>query len=472
MSERVRSHTPANVSWLSSGAKSLIVGLLSFIWFAIFGSSLGLLLFAVLYLPYFSLKHTNSAIDAISAYSNSSFSHFRSAALVWGLVAAALILCEVIRELIVRSTKTNFSNSGKSPDRIARTSSITKLLRSITCLLGYLLVCMTPYLVERIRGWLHIRSSLGTLLSGTLLAIFIFATPIAFGYEAIKRFAASRKPCPHGIRSSRLRSCPSCVKEAAQRKKELRVLEAMRSSRAIREEQSRKLRAEEISRLSSLWLSRAESYFSMEPRYFEGAIAELFRQLGYVVKQTPYTNDGGKDAILSKNNKTYVLECKRYARERLTGRRDLQILLAARHDIKADGAIFVTTGKFARTAGEYARENDIETFDGHRLSLLINRVYQENSPMPPARVMCLWCEDVVEFDIFRQTSTKRACSNGHEVNCNITANDLNMMAPNGVPVCPQHKSPMRIMTGRWGEFWVCNRYPRCRVRQNIDSTRI
>jgi len=41
-------------------------------------------------------------------------------------------------------------------------------------------------------------------------------------------------------------------------------------------------------------------YFSMSPKEFETAIAEVFRALGYEVFQTPFSNDYGKDAIALK----------------------------------------------------------------------------------------------------------------------------------------------------------------------------
>ena len=67
----------------------------------------------------------------------------------------------------------------------------------------------------------------------------------------------------------------------------------------------------------------------MGSKEFEDSIAKVFRKLGYRVTQTPYSRDGGKDAIAWKDNKKYVIECKRYGTGSSVGRRDLQILLAA-----------------------------------------------------------------------------------------------------------------------------------------------
>lgn len=82
----------------------------------------------------------------------------------------------------------------------------------------------------------------------------------------------------------------------------------------------------------------------MSPRQFEDAIAELFKRLGYKVRQTPYSSDGGKDAVAWKDNKKVLIECKRFAINRSVGRRDIQILHSAIVDAKAEEGFYVTTG--------------------------------------------------------------------------------------------------------------------------------
>ena len=87
---------------------------------------------------------------------------------------------------------------------------------------------------------------------------------------------------------------------------------------------------------------------------FEDAIAQLFRSLGYQVKQTPRSGDGGKDAILVKDGAKYALECKRYSEATPIGRPHLQKFFAAMHDEGADGGFYVNTGVFSRQAVESA----------------------------------------------------------------------------------------------------------------------
>lgn len=37
----------------------------------------------------------------------------------------------------------------------------------------------------------------------------------------------------------------------------------------------------------------------------------------------------------------------------------------------------------------------------------------------------------------------------------------------GEPICPEHEIPMVKKKGHWGEFWGCQRYPRCRITEKI-----
>ncbi len=40
-------------------------------------------------------------------------------------------------------------------------------------------------------------------------------------------------------------------------------------------------------------------------------------------------------------------------------------------------------------------------------------------------------------------------------------------ATSGTPTCPRCSSPMRRRSGRYGQFWGCSRYPRCKGTRNI-----
>lgn len=333
------------------------------------------------------------------------------------------------------------------------------------CLSFYLLVTFSS-LVDSVAHHFHIDSFWAFLLLALPTLLFLaFAVGLCLtALESLKKTAEGRKRCAHGIRKASEHLCAQCSAERSIREKEFAKELAEKEARAKRLAESKALRAKEIARLSKAWLARSDSYFSMNPREFEDAVARLFIELGYEVEQTPYSNDGGKDAIVSKEDKKYVVECKRYGRGALTGRRDLQILIAAMHDVKADGAFFISTGRFARTATDYAQENSIRIYDGDHLPILVNEAFGTHSFIPHAKVMCELCGEIVYFDIFGGESTKKKCKNSHEVFCNIKSDDLSVATTLETPVCPNHRIPMRMVKGRWGAFWGCPSYPRCDVK--------
>jgi len=195
------------------------------------------------------------------------------------------------------------------------------------------------------------------IVGGFLFFVFLIL-PLIIG--AINSPKPKELTCPHGA----TRDCKLCRDEAEQSFR-----------REGYKQEWEKLRRAEIKRLSQARLQSSQAYFAMEPREFEDAIMKVFRKLGYKVNQTVYVGDGGKDAIAWMDRKKYVIECKRYGSRSAVGRRDLQILLAAKHDVEADGAIFVSTGRFTAPAVAYAKENGIQYYDKDTFPDLINRAY-------------------------------------------------------------------------------------------------
>jgi hypothetical protein len=204
----------------------------------------------------------------------------------------------------------------------------------------------------------------------------------------------------------------------------------------------------------------------MEPREFEDAIMKVFRKLGYRVSQTAFVGDGGKDAIAWKDNKKFVIECKRYGTRSATGRRDLQILLAAKHDAEADSAIFVSTGRFTAPAVAYAEENDIEYFNRDGFPDLINRAYGNPEDYTMAKTICLECGRESYLPLSDDgPASGNAVHDGtwHEVKTTISIAQLRYPdLDQNAPWCPDHQVPMRRVNGYRGEFWGCPEYPQCK----------
>jgi ssDNA-binding Zn-finger/Zn-ribbon topoisomerase 1 len=204
----------------------------------------------------------------------------------------------------------------------------------------------------------------------------------------------------------------------------------------------------------------------MEPRQFEDAVMRVFRKLGYRVNQTVYVADGGKDAIAWKNKRKYVIECKRYGSRSSTGRRDLQILLAAKHDVEADGAIFVTTGRLTAPAIAYAKENEIECFDKDSFPNLINDAYGSDEDYRMAKTICIECGKEAWLPIGDESVAAGKALHGgswHEVNTTICVSQLKYPDLDlDTPWCEEHQMPMRRVNGYRGEFWGCPEYPNCK----------
>ena len=293
------------------------------------------------------------------------------------------------------------------------------------------------------------------------IVFWITVLLISLCIEALEKWKRSQKRCPHGVQVNAGSACLECENEK-RRLQEQQELAANRE-RAAKElrEAAKELRANEIKRLSEAWLSNASAYLEMSPRQFEDAVAELFRRLDYEVEQTPFTRDGGKDAILRKAGKKYLLECKRYAAAQVVGRRDLQILFAAMHAEGAVGGFCVTTGRFASTAKEYAAEVNIMLYGRAQLPFLANKAYPVSADFSQASVLCRECGavTVVPVDVLPGSAQ---CPNGHTVTSNIVTADLRILREGEVPYCETCGAPMRIVEWRGRSFWGCTSYPKCR----------
>ena len=339
-------------------------------------------------------------------------------------------------------------------------TSHTMLRRTETCL-------------EFIFGWLVVGSiALGILNAVADLLGIAFSSALALFVGAIglvaflnSNWLKQRKPCEHGVWAGSSGRCKFCQeKEDRLREQRDAAWKKREQDRAIKQK-ANELREQEVERLSKAWLSNTKTYFDMGPREFENAIAELFRALGYDVKQTPFSNDGGKDAIAQRDGKKFVIECKRYGATKTVGRRDIQIFAAAMRDEAADGGIYITTGTFARTATEYAAKNGIDTYDRVGLPFLVNQAYPVPLDISKARLMCCECGSVVSLPV-ADSPVPGTCSNGHSATSNITKADLRIVSSTDTPYC-ECGAPMRIVRYHGRQFLGCSRYPRCRRTKRV-----
>jgi hypothetical protein len=95
-----------------------------------------------------------------------------------------------------------------------------------------------------------------------------------------------------------------------------------------------------------------EKLYDLSPRQFEKFIAELFDGFGFYVELTAHTKDGGRDIVAlghSIAHVKYLVECKRYAKERPVGLAPVQRLFGV---VASEGA---TKGILATTAKRFSR---------------------------------------------------------------------------------------------------------------------
>jgi len=103
-----------------------------------------------------------------------------------------------------------------------------------------------------------------------------------------------------------------------------------------------------------------ERLYSLEPRQFEELIGELFDGFGFQVEVTSRTRDGGRDVIAIKQEIVevkYLIECKRYAKDRTVGIMPVQRLHGVTQAEQATKGILVTTAPaFTKPAIEFLKQ--------------------------------------------------------------------------------------------------------------------
>lgn len=101
---------------------------------------------------------------------------------------------------------------------------------------------------------------------------------------------------------------------------------------------------------------RFSDVYSLTPRKFEELVGQAYRELGYSVRLTAETCDGGFDLLLLERSShdQIIIECKRYSRERRIGVGLVRQLLGVQlsEDIKK-GKIVATT-EFTEPATKFA----------------------------------------------------------------------------------------------------------------------
>jgi restriction system protein len=168
---------------------------------------------------------------------------------------------------------------------------------------------------------------------------------------------------------------------------------------------------------------------------FELLIGEWFRRQGYAVVETGGVGepDGGVDLVLSKQNQTYLVQCKQWKALQVgvTVVRELMGVMAVRN---ASGGFVVTSGRFTDEARRFAEQAKITLIDGRQLTGLL----RQQSRVPAAR----------------------------------PAAQSAPVSPETAPACPKCGADMVMRTASRGanagrSFWGCSQFPTCRATRPI-----
>ena len=99
----------------------------------------------------------------------------------------------------------------------------------------------------------------------------------------------------------------------------------------------------------------AKEWMSLSAREFEIEVGAVYRKLGFSVKVTRQSSDGGVDIVLTKDNKKTFVQCKHYAQDNPVGVRELREFygVCRQHEVTGE---FVYTSVLTKDAQKYSEE--------------------------------------------------------------------------------------------------------------------
>lgn len=166
----------------------------------------------------------------------------------------------------------------------------------------------------------------------------------------------------------------------------------------------------------------------MDGIVFEKFLLENFKQQGYKGRTTPSTADYGADIILQKDNRTVVVQAKRW--KNIVGIEAIQQVIGAVKHYNADKGMVITNSAFTENAYNLAETNGIELWDRKKLIEFLNKA------------------------VNKQLAENVSNDLNTEVTATIEAT---------CPLCSKH---LVVKNGRRGKFWGCSEYPNCRFTKD------
>jgi hypothetical protein len=136
---------------------------------------------------------------------------------------------------------------------------------------------------------------------------------------------------------------------------------------------------------------RFSDVYGLSPRRFELLMGDVFRQLGYIVRITKASRDGGYDLCLLERgtDEQILVECKRYRVDRRIGVELVRQLLGVQLREGVRRAKLITTSRFTTSA--IAETRQAEAVSGFTVDLvdaddIVEALSVYNTALPPLRL--------------------------------------------------------------------------------------
>lgn len=158
----------------------------------------------------------------------------------------------------------------------------------------------------------------------------------------------------------------------------------------------------------------------MNGEEFEVFLLTHFERLGYKGHTTAKSGDYGADLVLIKDNEKIVVQAKRWKAK--VGIEAIQQVIGAKSYYKASKCIVITNNFFTPNAWNLAKSSNVELWDREKLLKIMNN------------------------------------ANGQE----LARTSVDVKKIESRVICPKCGAEMKLRKGKYGEFYGCSSYPKCK----------
>jgi restriction system protein len=163
---------------------------------------------------------------------------------------------------------------------------------------------------------------------------------------------------------------------------------------------------------------------------FENFLSAYLIKMGYSSDTTPKAGDYGADLIVKKGTEKLIVQAKRWKKR--VGIEAIQQIVGAKKYYNATNCLVVTNNYFTYEAKSLAEANDVELCDRDKLVSILKKVN---------------CNDLIK--------------DSQDINKKETTKEKDKI------ICDKCGGEMILKHGRYGDFYGCSNYPKCRNTKPI-----